>query len=488
MSKNSIDKLFKDRLANIEEPYPEHLWSNVARGISGEQKRRGAIWYSWLLGALLLIGLGGGLYLYLTGDGLDTDSVNTHENRVPTHKGQEAAKATDTENASAYLETDKLDEELTNNSPDSESSSTNTNQNVTLIDMTNNNTLSSSHKSNQLNSESSENEATKLISSNDGWSSSLIGTGDGEGNSNGLDERLEDQNVGETTDDIKNNTALEFPGSSVFNESNMIPEKRNARPATELIQAYRNTRGLQALEEDSDMLTRVNPPVLEPYSKKRFVGHWAVAPVYGVDFASRSMTSKGAFGEALINQRESEEKLVNAFTTGLELQLSVRKLALTTGLYYSQMNERVNYILEGTEQTIDGKPVIGDLERSVVNRHQMVMVPIHLSYRFSKGPWALEPYVGVNIGLSMKSSGELFDYKSLSYISYDETSQNNPYNDTPGLSYQGGLALCYRSGFGQEWFLRSSYRLFNDTFTKDDYAIDQNYSSLGLMLGCRFKL
>lgn len=467
MSKNSIDKLFKDRLSKHEEPYPQHLWEGVYDGITGNvsRKRRGAFWYRWmLLGVLLLMAGGTGWYIWQSGESSDEVERSRNENVLSMDSSQAMLDATRGKTGEIPVLGDS-----------EKGNASSTSENETGV-------ADGKHKDQSPAAVTDSGYDDRTTVGEQGYGNNLADSRDASSNQRNNTNTLQSEN--ESSGSANKGTDV----TAEQGVTQMAQSRGTSGMNVTALEGYGAFRLLDESEGENTRLMRDVMPELNTFQKRRFVGHWGVAVVYGQDIVSRNIEARNESDLALLNQRSASESFVNAFMTGFEVNIKVRKWTLYSGLHYTQINERVNYTLRGTERTVNGNPVVGDLKRSVINRYQMLSIPVYVGYEVTRGPWALEAQGGVNIGLSLSTSGEVFDRESLTYMEYDNNSDNNPYQDNPGMSCHGALMLSYKTGYGQRLFLRPNIRWYNSSFTRDDYGLEQNYQSYGITAGYRVRL
>ncbi|MDX1684788.1 MAG: hypothetical protein R3275_06080 [Saprospiraceae bacterium] len=472
MNNNPIDKLFRDKLFDHEEAYPSHLWDNVYKGINGEpinRKRNGGLWLRWMATAvLLLLAVSLGFYAYQNFWG------------SPENEQQMLSQSTE---ISDDIDVQHQDQGLgVINYGDEEETSSAANE---------------EHENNDIDSQDGENAANIEGSSSYGDNSNI------KNNFYSADENQiyttssetkvkSNVNATPTRDLNTENGSGSVLGKSTTNtgtENNTLLRKsrKNEKPVENIERAHAIEDGVNA-NNDQMRLIRDEVGDLSGFGKKRFLGRWTMSFVYGPEVAFRNFDTRDPGSEALLNQRKGSERFVNAFTTGIELNLEVRHWRLYSGVHYGQINERVEYIEENSERTVDGNPVKGEWQRSIVNRYRMVSIPLMVGYELTHGPWEVEIQAGADIGVFMSTSGQVFDPEALDYVAYSDNDDTNPYRSNPGLGWRAGAMLSYKTGYGQSLFVRPTYRILQNSFTKEEYGLEQKYSSLGIMAGYRINL
>lgn len=479
MNKHSIDRLFKKKLSGHELPYPEHLWSSIDQRINDlpQDKRRGGLWVSWLgLGLLLLLAGSLGYYWMDTGnnailkEGIEQLGVNESVVMKPV-TGIKSSTVNETDSEEILS---SLDE------------STSTTNGKLANDVWSQSAMSGSNVGNSQSDGSSY--LSKTTTTNSTSNNSAANTSDSFSSSKNTSTKgsiLQGGALGELLDDQINETLLNNKTTNSTNSN--LRDIRDAN-VLEPCEPYKKHRTIASQEEGEQRKIADAVADLGGFGKRRFIGRWSLGLVYAPDWHFRTMEMKSPDGEALLNQRKRTETFSNAFTTGFEVRLKMRQWSVHTGLHYAQINERNKYIIDGSEQIVNGILVQGDLTRTVINRQQMIQLPILLGYEVSRGPWALEINAGASLGLSAWSSGEVFDPLALSYARYERDSDNNPYADQGRHSWQAGASLSYKMGYDYQWFIRPYYRSYFDSFTKPEYELNQNYDNIGLTVGCRYLL
>lgn len=243
------------------------------------------------------------------------------------------------------------------------------------------------------------------------------------------------------------------------------------------------------------------------YSEDKFQLGFGIYGGYNQDV--RKLSPKAGFDELdnYIVQRNSTETSLESINAGFEALVRHRSgLQLRTGLSYTYIAERLDVGYSITETAIIPDGIIevlidvnGDTtyvrgavpvqltteySRQTFNYHRMWDVPVILGYRFSgTDDWNFGLEAGIHANIQTTQKGEIL---ATTGAITDLATSPNTFKDNVGMSLYFGLTAEY--GLGENWQLTFSpfYRNFPNSFSSNDYEVNQHYSMWGANLGIRY--
>ena len=297
MNKHSIDRLFKKKLSGHELPHPEHLWSSIDQRINDlpQDKRRGGLWISWMgLGLFLL--LAGSLgYMWMnseTSSILQGDKQQLSVNESVALGSADHSQSSQTQGSSreALIEEMNDGDISEDKSPDNDvlSNATTSVQNENATHSTQAYDVNNTNRSQNTDKTANKSYIQEVLSSSNVNSSngSLF-------QSDGLEEKSTNHNMGNGLDNNTSNT--------IDNDLRDIREIDAIAPC----EPYKKYRTIESKDDASQRKIADAVADLGGFGKKRFIGRWSVGMVYAPDWHFRTMGVKSPDGEALLNQRKT---------------------------------------------------------------------------------------------------------------------------------------------------------------------------------------
>ena len=203
--------------------------------------------------------------------------------------------------------------------------------------------------------------------------------------------------------------------------------------------------------------------------------------------------------------RSGTEDPAYSFSAGARLTLMLPNgLGLKTGINYSQVQEKFNYIdPESTEvkevitiTTVDGvedrdtSTILVPGTRNVVstNKYRSLDIPLLLSYEWDvRKRTYMTVNGGIFLNLLFKETGKILDPAG-EIINLTDNSGDNlgVFKNNLGLSLFGSVGLHYRWSGNLDLILEPNMRLLVKSATLDSYPLDHKWFTAGLITGVRY--
>lgn len=232
----------------------------------------------------------------------------------------------------------------------------------------------------------------------------------------------------------------------------------------------------------------------------------------GPDMGIRSFGSFGAdsTSDAYLQRRKQSTKFRSAFSAGVRYtRVFANGISLRTGVNYSQLNEKFQYInpkdiryilvitprdviIGGVNTTIyDTLRYVqeGTRVRTTYNRYRNVDIPLQVGYEFGNGRLHTNISAGVIVNLYSWQRGDMLDsaYQPVS-ITTGKANGDYGFRTNIGAGFLGCVSMYYklnsRLHILAEPFLRYNF----NPITSDKLNITQKYHTIGLRLGVRWDL
>lgn len=216
------------------------------------------------------------------------------------------------------------------------------------------------------------------------------------------------------------------------------------------------------------------------------------------DFTFRQLDPKNPADTEYAEFRAQTESPEYNFSTGLRFSaVSGFGLALRSGVNYSQISEKFEYINETQEVTtiirdMNGNPIdtiieTGTRYKTTYNKYRTLDIPILLGYEINYKKFTFALNGGAYLNLIFEQKGDFLsplDYQPVNF------SSNNPnafpaFKDRLDIGWYGSLGIHYRITPRIQLLVEPHFKLYPKSFTQDNYIVDQKYFTTGVFFGIR---
>ncbi|GJM31730.1 MAG: hypothetical protein DHS20C18_07310 [Saprospiraceae bacterium] len=243
--------------------------------------------------------------------------------------------------------------------------------------------------------------------------------------------------------------------------------------------------------------------------RKKKTIRWSIGLEGGLSRPTRSLSASDSLSVDYRNLRQSTEELLEAvhlgFNTQIELPIGIY---FRTGLSYTRINEKFEKAFTTVEQDTleDGIQEIyidinGDstnirgpvpftrttsVHKRTYNSLTLLDVPLIVGYRVGADRWSFLAEGGAYANLQLQAEGNIAaDDDALINLSENEP---EVFRANLGLSYHLGLGVEYNISPKLSLGAKANFRFFPQSFTVDNYALEQKYTLIGVTLGLKYYL
>lgn len=478
---NSTDQIFSDKLGDYASAPPMHIWERIDKKRSPMHKAKLLLLRNWKIAAFSIVLLGLVGYYFTTSNNDQGENLHAQIIEKPLQGNQ------------ASTLTDNQDDQALNNQ-------------ITLPAVEQQQRGSSLDKANRATStikESNKDEQQTQLSNSNNFTSTLTETSE---KGKILDEQKESNQHAfldskETENTIKNfqqdhiseNDNIHQTRSPLFeNEKEVLgeltkvaqPEYQIAIPNPEF--PFDPEKGCPKIEKARNFSLQMDM-------------------VVGPDMAVRSLQPKSPDQVNYLREREATESYRYAFSGGVRVSMIRKKgLALRTGLMYAQINEKFEYFDGFTEQYkydairdpqtgsiigYDTTIVYGELNLKTFNRFHILDIPLIAGFHVENEKWAYSVNAGANLNFLFRKKGKFLspDLNPVSF-STSEADAYQAFRNTLGVSIYGSINLNYKLSNRIQVVIEPNFRYYLNPFSRDDYLLNQEYFSVGVLTGLRMRL
>lgn len=277
-----------------------------------------------------------------------------------------------------------------------------------------------------------------------------------------------------------------------------IPQERNGYDANQKI---------NSLNAQQISVPKINCPTVRSRNKwDEFNKDWYVDTYISPDYSIQSVSNLSA-SQQYLKQKDSSESMQIGYTAGVRLVKPLNNhLQLTTGLQYSQINQKYVYRSENeiklttviSVRTIIRAPgdtlvvrdtsvvqSIGFKNKVEKNRFRSIDIPILLGYQFGRGSVKVGINAGVILNVSSWYEGVILD-SSLAVVPVQKGSQI--YKSKVGLGLYSGILVTKELSNDMQVFVEPYYKHSLDNITSGNMPYQQKFGTAGVNMGVRWSL
>jgi hypothetical protein len=220
-----------------------------------------------------------------------------------------------------------------------------------------------------------------------------------------------------------------------------------------------------------------------------------------VSFVDRKLKADSVQFKELLTLRNKTERELEAVQAGLWFTVRHKiGLGLTSGMNFTQINERFNYnasvttvdTVYGIKHYVitinnDTVPFYDDipLERTTklrkvyYNKYRMIDIPVLVGYRHTGRNFSVGAQAGIFVNMYLSTRGRYL--KSESEVI--DISNSGIFRNTVGMSFYFGASAGYYLNRNLEVTVSPFMQMYAKSFTASSYGISQDYKLYGLNAG-----
>ena len=448
------ENYLRNRLYNMEASYPEDMWDRIEANIPEKKDDRKL----WLFFLILLLGAMVPASIFM----------------------------------SAHFSTQ-------NNSEKS--------NNITISKYSENAAIS---ESNTLEDESDYNANTTIEGYDKNNSQAIIVTNESEQHEKIIHGNLKsNENIDPLIPASSGSDLEEFKGNTSEHDSEKLVSEDNFEKNQMLRNSLLDIPKLNVPFDELTYLFEFDPPECPTFTFGTESGMY-IDFVYSHDYGMQSLTAKSQEFNPYVGERENTESPLYSFSAGVRISyISGSGLGLKTGINYSQINEKFEYLdpdasLIRTIITIDtllvgGVPTVvsdtstiripGSLDITAYNRYKFIDIPILLTYEaYLTEKFYYNINAGALINLSFTQKGRFLDPSGdpVWFTSSDPTGYD-AFKSSAAISLYGSIGLHYQLSSTFDLIIEPNFRLFTGSLTNESYPLEQKWLTGGLITGLRYK-
>lgn len=231
--------------------------------------------------------------------------------------------------------------------------------------------------------------------------------------------------------------------------------------------------------------------------------------VYASPDYVQKMSNSGLTGSLnYLKRKDSSENTIGSYTAGIRLSKTLGEhFVLKSGIQYSQVNEKFNYVNENeirfitvvTIRTIIRSPgdtlflrdtslvqQQGTRVKTTYNKYRSLDIPLILGYEWGGEKIRISVNAGIILNLRSWQTGETLD---TSYVpAAFNSKQGLQFKRNIGLGLYAGLSIIKKVSKNAEIFFEPYYRKNLGNMTENGSVFQQKFNTTGISLGFRYKL
>lgn len=203
------------------------------------------------------------------------------------------------------------------------------------------------------------------------------------------------------------------------------------------------------------------------------------------DFALQSLSSNGTSSDDLKKRRSDSESLSYSYSLGARFGFTFPSgMGIKTGLNISKVRTNFNYAeTDGMDTTFMSNMV------SSSNSYTYVDIPILFSYETSGfGPFYYNFNAGVLLNMTFEANGRFLDPNG-DVVDFSKGVENRyqAYAKTAGTSFYASFGMHYVWNDIIDFVIEPNFRYSLSPITRNDYLLDEKFTTVGLITGIRYK-
>lgn len=247
-------------------------------------------------------------------------------------------------------------------------------------------------------------------------------------------------------------------------------------------------------------------PSIQPIKKRKSIDFYV-----SHDYGYKSLAAISGESLPYENSRKSTEKSLYSYSAGIRTGFEIsKKWTIQSGVNYSQINERFQYIDPESNQTreitikdyvyqngkivdsiinIQTVVIPGETQIKVQNRYKTFDIPVLGKYTLLKNSrMSISAVAGLYLNITSTQSGMIFDRdsKSILDISKESVAGREVFKTYLGVTTFGALSLAYHITPNIDLIAEPNVRLQTQSITSDLYPLAQRFNTYGLLSGVRY--
>ncbi len=232
---------------------------------------------------------------------------------------------------------------------------------------------------------------------------------------------------------------------------------------------------------------------------------WFMDLYLSPDYAKKSLT--GTKPE-YINSRLSSESALLSYSGGIMAGYKFNKnILIKTGLNFTTINEKFHIVIKDVKNTqtiitidtiwnTDGtyqisrdttiKEIYGKEDIQKINNYSMIDIPVIFGYQFKHNDFNIGINAGIVLNILTYQKGTMLNMNG-EVVSFNKQSDNpDIFNKNLGISIYTSAYFGYRINRNIELFAEPKFRYFLKPFTNNNYPLTQKFTKFGISLGPRY--
>ncbi len=223
---------------------------------------------------------------------------------------------------------------------------------------------------------------------------------------------------------------------------------------------------------------------------------------YAPEMSRRNISTNASEYNDYARERTNTERFVMAYSAGARVSvLFPNHIALRTGLNYSDITERFDYVKETitirkeVKNEITGKiDTIFEnfnITENVYNHYSFLDIPLIVGYEIDMKDFVLSINTGIGFNVKANQKGQIYNTDGKTIMEINGSADglvNSVFKSNVGVSLNGSFGLNYKIRDHLLLLIEPSARYYISSISKPEYPLSQKYLQLGLQLGLRYRI
>lgn len=231
--------------------------------------------------------------------------------------------------------------------------------------------------------------------------------------------------------------------------------------------------------------------------------HLDLEALSGPAYAKQKLSTRTSQSNAHLQKRKDSESPSLSYTAGLRLAATSHSgLGLKTGLVYSQINEKFEYLVGSRLETITIRDPNGNIIRidtnyieaytaTQKNKLKFLEVPLLVGFETKVGKFRVGVNAGAYLQLIFDAKGQIFSPATERPTDFGQRGDQGVlpiFDKRASAAWYIGASIAYNLHSRYSIIAEPYFKTFPRALSVPEYDLQQNYWTIGMQLGLRMRL
>ena len=231
--------------------------------------------------------------------------------------------------------------------------------------------------------------------------------------------------------------------------------------------------------------------------------HLDLEVLTGPAYARQQLSSRSSESDAHLQKRKESESPSLSYTAGVRLAATSHTgLGIKTGLMYSQINDKFEYLVGSRLETVITRDPNGNIIRVDTNfieaytaenrnRLKFLEIPLLVGFEGKMGKFRVGVNAGAYLQLFFDAKGQIYSPATEQPINFGQKGEADIlpiFDKRASAAWYIGTSISYNLHSRYSIIAEPYFKTFPRALSVPDYDLQQNYWTVGLQLGLKMRL